>query len=527
MRRSVLVIGIVLAAELAVRALLPTAVVAASDWAAPSRDGWCGAVRWQTDGGGQRGDATALRSRPLAHPLAIVGGEFTAGAGLALAERYPERLASRIVRHGWSDVVAVATTDRLAAVRQLLDAPRARDAGVGPSGSRQQRERGPEVVVLEIDPAQNGGDAALFSIPDALAPLADRPAGPLRLLDGVRRWQLRRERDAAEAAVAELVAHDGWTARATAQLRLRSEALTAAVRERRTDAAQDALLRGALEEWHGLTRTVERVAAARDFAELCERMRAEQRLLIVLVTGPTLPTLRLAQAARDAGQVVVHAPAFEFDPQLRVAAPASRPAAAVHEQVARTLWGTLTKRGLLPAPAAAPPDVIAQADEIELRFESRGGFDEALLTLARSEVGPIVTFGGAKVARSVLHGVQGDGRIAVGAPAELVVARPPGAIELVVRGEVAAGGRPRLQMRMLAGEAVERVEAEPLVVGGAAAVSGHERIEWRFPPPPTRGAFDFPGIELTLLAVGGEHEAWLREVAMLSPPPDDATGERR
>jgi hypothetical protein len=526
--------ALVAAAEIAARFVLPAEVIEPKDWALPDADGWCGGVRWQTDSGGQRARATARAAQPHAHPLLVVGGEFTAAPGLEVAERYPEQLAELIRGGGFDTVVALSSPAPMADLDRALGVARATGGAPGPSSALVRHERGPDVVVLEIDPTSSLGDARCFALADARPPWPDRAASSSRAWDAVLRWRQRGERDAAEAEVVALVEHDGWSARATGAMRARLDELTAALRGPSLARAQEALLRALISELHGLGRSRSRAAVAATFSEQCRRLRDEQRVMVALVTGPTLLTLGLAQAARDAGHSVLHAPAFEHDTRLRVVAPHSRPAVAVHAMVARSLWAELTRRGLLAPGAAAPASVLEEAREIEQRFESRGGLDEALLTLARTQIRAVVELDGATLPVCVLHGIEAGGRLVAGQRAELVLRRPPGTQELVVRGEAAAGARPRLELRSLAGEVLDVREAAPRVLEGALTGDGRERLEWSFPPPATRGAHDYPGIELSLLPSDpappdgvAPAVAWLREIAMHGPPPEESSGIRR
>jgi len=535
MKRLVIAAGIVLAAaEIAARIALPAAVVRQDEWDAPGRDGWCGGVRQTTDGEGQRGDATARLAQPLAHPLIVVGGEFTAGAGLALEERWPERLAPRAVAGGWSEVVAVSARDRLAAVRRVLDLPRAPAQGGGPPAGVVRHARGPDALLLEIDPSFNGGDGARFSIDDAaiapVAPIEELDFGPSRLLDAWRLFALRRTRDARESEAAELAAGDGWTGRATARARRRFDLVSEAVRSKKCDAAQERLLRAAIAELHGMSRALERRAVARDFIELCARFRDEQRTLIVVVTGATTLTLGLASSAADGGATVIHSPPFELDPQLRIALPAPRPAAAVHAQVAESAWGALSRRGLL-APGSVAPEAVAQrADALEQHLRSRGGLDESLLRLAEAQVGEVLVFERDGLPLAVLGGIEPGGRLAAGTVGELVIRRPPLAIEMVVRGEAPAGTLPTLRRRCLVGDKIDEADAAAKRLEGAATRPGHDRVEWSFKPLTPTGPIDLPGLTLEIAAPDGSapaaRELYLREILHLSTPPEETTGER-
>jgi hypothetical protein len=538
MKRLVIAAGIVLAAaEIAARIVLPAATVRPDEWDAPGRDGWCGGVRYATDGDGQRGGAAARVAQPLAHPLIVVGGEFTAGAGLERAERWPERLAPRAVAGGWSEVVAWSARDRLAAVRRLLELPRAKESGGGPPAGVVRHARGPDAVLLEIDPSFNGGDGARFSIADAapdpiepIEPFEDLSFGPSRLLDAARLFSLRRTRDAREAEVAELAAHDGWTARAADHARHRLDRVTEATRTRKCDAEQERLLRASIAELHGMSRALERRAVAHDFIELVARFRDEQRTLIVVVTGATPLTLGLASSAADGGAVVIHSPPFELDPQLRVALPAPRPAAVVHAQVAESAWSALTRRGLVSPAAGAPEAVQQRADELEQHLRSRGGLDESLLRLAEAQVGTIVVFERDLLPLAVLGGIEPGGRLAAGAVGELVIRRPPLAIEMVVRGEAPAGTLPTLRRRCLVGDKIDVADARAKRLEGAATRPGCERVEWSFLPLTPTGPVDLPGLTLELAAPEGAppaaREIWLRELLHLSAPPDETTGDR-
>lgn len=517
---------LLLAAELAVRLVLPNATIEPTGWREANRDALCGAVRYATDGAGQRARATAQLERPLAHPLLIVGGEFTAAAGLALAERYPERLEKRALAGGFSEVVALAVADREVELRRVLQLPRADVAAGGPPAAVVRHAKGPDVVVVEIDGAIYGGDASRLAIPAAAAPLPPFAFDALRIVDAWELLQLRRSRRREEAAIVDLVQRDGLTGRASTAAKSRLEALTAAFAARRVTAEQLHFLRGVLGEVHGLRRALARAAALERWNQLFGELRDAQRAAIVLVTGPTLLSLAVAHGAEGFGHAVVHAPPYELDPQLRVALPVDRPAAVVHAQVADSLWATLTKRGLLPPEAAAPSAVIERADAIEQSYNSRGGFEESAIRLAEVQVGSHLVIARGELPLGVLAGVADDGSIEPGRAVELVLRRPSLSAEFVVRGEAPVGALPLLEFRAKVGPTVERQQVAPRVVGLAVGRPGHERVEWSFAWPASTGLIDYPGIELELLApaaaTGGAPSGpvWLREAMFIGPPPD-------
>ncbi|MSP15217.1 MAG: hypothetical protein EXR73_01165 [Myxococcales bacterium] len=540
-RRIVLAIVLLAAAEIGARIALPATVVNPDAARGADQDALCQTATWRTDSEAQRGGAGARATIPSAHPLLLVGGAFTAGAGLRLEERFPEQLAPHALAGGFSEVIAWSADDRVAAIERLLAMPRTAPSVGGPPISVVRHAAGADVVVVELDPTFNGGDATLFSMQsDPLPPFAEFELGPSRLVDAFALLRRRQERDAEESNVFDLISRDGWTARATGRLRHRLDLLTQAVLAHRCDADQERLLRAVLAEMHGLSRLRARREATDRFTSLCNRMRDEQRSFIVLVTGPTLLTLGLVQTALNGGHVVIHAPPFELDPQLRVG---GRPSAAVHAQTAESVWTVLTKRGLIAASANAPATVLDRADEIEQRFAQRGGQDESLINLVRLQIGSIISFDRGPLPLSVLRGVAQDGRLDAAQEAEFVLKRPPLAVEMVVRGEMAAGARPSMRMRYFAGERLESVEVAVRALGETVSGSAIERLEWSFEPPPSRGPIDYPSFTLELVmppqrppprlpdaspaAAPSANSCRLREIVLLSPPPADPFPEER
>src|SRR6185436_5665198 len=109
--------------------------------------------------------------------------------------------------------------------------------------------------VLEIDGGELGADPRPFSLAlpagHVLAPIAPSASSAVTWL---RLIALRRERAACEREIADLGARDGFTGRAAAHAKLRLEALTSALAQRRPDAAQSAMLRAWIDELFGLAR---------------------------------------------------------------------------------------------------------------------------------------------------------------------------------------------------------------------------------------------------------------------------------
>lgn len=518
-----LLLFMLLAAEVAVRLVLPGAIVEPAAWNEAERDGLCGGVRYVTDGAGQRARATERLARPLAHPIVIVGGEFTAAPGLALAERYPERLEKRARAGGFSDVVALAVADREAALRRVVALPRASGATAadgGPPDSVVRHPVGPDVVILEIDASVYGGDASLFAIaaPDPPPPPFD--FGALRVVDAWELFQLRRARKRDEAAIVDLVQRDGFTGRASSAMRQRIDRLTAAFHGGEPTADQLRFARGVLAEVHGLRRSLARAVAREQWGRLLTELRDAQRTAIVLVTGPTLPSLALVQVAEALGHAVVHAPPFELDAGLRHALPgAARPAALVHAQVADALWATLSKRGLLPTAAAAPAAVIERADAMEQSYFSRGGLEESAIRLVERAVDSHLILGPGALPLGILAGVAEGGRVAADGCFELVLRRPALARELVVRGELPAGSAIELERRARVARQLDVVRSRAQLLGPASGRSGFERVEWSFEPPPSEGPIGFDGLEFALAT---PTEFWLREVLYVVAPPDES-----
>ncbi len=526
MKRIVIVLlSLFVVAEVAVRIVLPSATISPDRWRDAGSDALCGAVRYATDANGQRARATERLASPLAHPLLIVGGKFTAAPGLALSERYPERLERRARAGGFSDVVALAVDDLEAAVRSALQLPRAPAGSAGPPPSVTRHATGPDVLVIELDAAQSGADDALFTIQNDEPGPAPFQFGPVRVVDAWELFRLRRWRRSHEAALVDLVQRDGLTGRGTARMKQRLDLLTQALRERSVDAAQLRYARAALAELHGLSRSRARATTVARFTQLFTELRDQQRAVFVLVTGPTVLSLAVAQTAESFGHVVVHAPPFELDPQLRVMLPSPRPAGVVHAQVADTLWAALSRRGLLAPSAAAPAEVIERADAIEQSFQSRGGFDESTFRLLESQVSAQVEVGYGPLPLSVLSGVGEDGRFAADGCAELVLRRPSLPTEFVVRCEVPAGQRPLLELRYLLDRRLISERVSPKELGAVAGRIGLERLEWSFAPPAPVGPIDYPGIELQLAPEASSDrsavpECFLREARFLVQPPE-------
>lgn len=523
MKRALVVVVVLLAAaEIVARLVVPGRTVDPADWGDPAASGACGGVEWSGAARGVRAATAGGGSDPraLGHAIGIVGGAFTAAPGLALEERWPERLAARARASGYDELVVRCGRDRLELVRELLRAPRAAGAG-GPPAALVRHERGPDLLLLEIDPELAGADAAPWIVGgDAPAPVAFAP-GASRLLDAFELLSLRRWRATQESAIAELAQRDGFTGRAAAQVKRRLDALLEETQARR-GGEPPALLHAVLAERYGFSRTLQRKAIGAAWAGLFRELREEQRSLIVLVTGPTLPTLAVAHAAESIGHAVVHAPPFELDPQLRIALPAPRPAAIVHAQAADSVWVAASARGLVADAVAATPAQREIAAAIEQSHVSRGGSEEALLRLVDGLLAANLEIGRGAPPFAVLHGVGAGGRVGPGAKIELVLRRPPLATALIVRAEAPAGRRPPLVARWLVGDSVESAPSSPAALGPAAGRPGFERLEWTFPPPPSTGPFDYPGFEFELLPEPDgtpPPDLTLREALLVGSPP--------
>jgi hypothetical protein len=469
-----------LALELSVRGGGRTTLLAPEDAFAPDCRGWCGAAWLETDAGGQRRGATEWLAKRRGRVIVAVGGAFTAGAGLEDDELYSARLEPHARAGGFERVVGLAVReDKVGAIRRTA-ATLGRD----------------DVLVIELDARDLDGDPRPFvrrepaRHVDAVAPSASAGLTFLRLAAA------RRERGRLEAEIDALVERDGCTGRATARETLRLAALTDAAHANKLDDEQAALLRGWLEQLHGLSRDEQRKVHLAEWTKLFEELQRDQRIVFAVVIGPKATTLALVQEARDAAFVVVHAPPFELDADLRMDVPWPRPAAAVHAAVADSLWDALTKRGLLSGAAAAPAKVADAAATIEQHVMSRGGFDEATIALARERVKTTLELDGRELPVSVLHGLAVDGRLEPGARAEILLRRPSFPTELIVTGDVPAGDAPRLSLRHPIGSAT--AEPEP-VKDGRGSSHGRE-FQWRFVPPAQRSPIELTPLEFALLA---------------------------
>ncbi len=513
--------------------------------------GWCDGAWLATDGAGQRGESGdragtgdrnesgAALVRPLTDPIVVVGGEFTAGAGLDLEELFPQRLAARAQTGGFSEVVTVVAADKLATARRILASPRSVPrSGTGPTKSVIRHSAGPDLLVLELDGRDAGGDLAPWVIaaqsteaaPSQRSPTAPLPPLPITSSSAAWNWMRvlgwRRNRDAFERSVEELVARDTYTGRATARAKLRLDQLTHAVQQRQLDPQTRAFLRVVLTELHGLVRTTERGARIAEWATFFKELQVDQRLVVVVMSGPTLLTLGMGQAALDASHVVVHAPPFELDPELRAPLANERPAAVVHAQVARSIAWRLTKRGLLVGDAALPAADLETADSIEEQFQSRGGFDEALFKLVEAPLSEELVIGLGEPPIAALSGIGRDGQVAASTRAEVVLRRAGSSTDLFVRADVPTGALPTLRLRYAVFDKVQSVESSPELLGPVDGHPDRQSVEWRFAPPPAHGPIDFPALEFALLPPAGKApEAWhLRSVRFAFPIEESGPG---
>ena len=467
--------------------------------------------------------------RPRAAPLLVLGGDFTYAAGLRAGERWTDRIAARVTgATGFSEVVVGAP---LADPSPFLDAAlatlaRTSEAPAARGLNAVHHEHGADVVLFEAGGDALGGDPAPFVIesprpgPAALAQPERRR--PLALLEWIDRWRDARRLDEEERAIARLVAKDGFVAGAAANARLRLEELTAAVASRRPDESASRFLRALIGELHGLGRIAARERAIANWRKIFGRLRMEQRSTILVLTGPSLLQVGLDQLALSFAIPTVHAPPVDLDPRLRVGG-SGRAAACVHAEVADAVWATLTKRGILPPALAAPAGAEALADSIDAAARARGGIDQALITLAhawlpeRCEIGAIPP-------PEALFGVGERGRLAPGAPAEIVLKRPSLPDELVVTASVKAGTGtlPRLKLRHKGGELL----LEPRAVNSPSGTQGDRlRVEYRTAAPPTKEVVAWPAYELTVVvepdAADPEVELAAIELTRSPQPPDD------
>jgi hypothetical protein len=484
-RAPLFVVAAVVALDLATRIGANTTVVTPEEATTPSIRGWCGGAWLATDAEGQRRGAAATIAAKPKHAVLVVGGAFTAGAGLADDELYPARFEPHARAGGYGPVAAVATLhDKVAEARRRID------------------ELDPALVVLEIDATDLGADVQPYTIGVSGSDGASLvPRLPLfeptwsGIATFLRRERWASARDDVERDVAELCRRDGFTGRAAAQAKLRLDAVTTALRDGTLAPRDTALLRALLADLHGLERTEERVRRLEPWSALFEELRRDQarRATVVLVTGPLLPVLALSQQALHHGLPVVHAAPFELDPQMRVAMPEQRPSAAVHAMVADSLWSLLTKRTLLRASAAAPAEVVAAADAVEQHVLARGGIEESFVTLAQSQCSADLVVGRGEPPVAAFRGVGADGAVAADRVAEVVLRRSGFPTAVVVRAEVAKGGRPSLRLRHFLREET----AAPSVVATAQALDRDaELLEWRFVAPEARGPVDFVGFAL-------------------------------
>jgi len=484
---ALIVAALAVALELFLRGGGRTALLDPADLFAPDRRGWCGGAWVETDEQGQRAPPRrGSGATAAARAIHVVGGRFTAGAGLAVDELYPARLEPRARAGGFEEVVVVAVPEQKpAAVRRLL-----------PELKRD------EVLVIEVDGGDLGGDPTPFSIAAPARSLSPVEPSTIAIVNWGRLLAQRRARAAAESEISELVLRDGFTGRATARAKLRLESITRAAAEKRLAPESTRLLRAWIAERYGLQRAETRAARLEEWRALFEELRRGQKIGILLVVGPTPPTVDLAQAARDYAVAVVHAPPFELDPDLRIDAPWPRPAASVHAQVADSLFAELTKRGLLTGSAAAPDRVISHADAIEQQFLSSGGFYDAFVALAKAQLDKSITFPAGDPPPNVLRGLGPNGRLDVATPGELVLRRPSFPTALIVRADAPIGSAPRLLLRHSIGRAV--ADPQPLdAAPSRPGRPGHVLLEWRFDPPAARTPLDFTPLEFTLQPAPG------------------------
>src|SRR5688572_26518938 len=210
----------------------------------PNVSGWCGAARLETDEQSQRRGASSWLSQPLGRSIVVVGGTFTAGAGLDDDELFAAKLEPHARAGGFDRVVSLAAPATPGARDGKLELARRAHATAGRN----------DVLVLELDGRDLGADPTPFEIAAAarrLEPVAASSSAALTWFEVLRR---RRLRASFESEIAELVARDGFTGRAAARANLRLEALTKAANARRLDAGQSRLLQAWLVELHGLER---------------------------------------------------------------------------------------------------------------------------------------------------------------------------------------------------------------------------------------------------------------------------------
>jgi len=103
--------------------------------------------------------------------------------------------------------------------------------------------------------------------------------------------------------------------------------------------------------------------------------------------------------------------------------------------------------------------------------------------------------------------------LAPGAIAEVVLARPPLAVELVVRATARSGARPRLALRYALGETV--MEARP--IGAAQNDATRETIEYRIQAPPAEGVAGWPGYEFRLADAADDPALEIGDIELTRP----------